>query len=221
MIMKKFVLLLLFFPLIVFAQLATSLDTHTPTGQRGPDVWTYQLDRNNTGIAVWKHSFSLPINPSSGIPFALTVGGDAFMGDIYCLSESDNKANLNSWGCIYGKSSSGNRIGPVIYQVNNCINCDGGKGGPGIVMWPDSPNADKQGNQGYTSWIAWGQPASSTSNTACISNRDQFSGQLHTRICVESNGAIKFLDLLGSRNAHLCIHPDGTVYRGTLKGCKP
>jgi hypothetical protein len=209
---------LLLAPILAFAQLATSLDTHPATGNTGPDVWTYAMDANNEGIAVWKHTFPLPLNPSGNIPFAGTFGGDLFMGDAYCLADADNLANLGAWGCIYGKSRSGQRVGPVILQANKVINGDS-IGGSGIVMWADRANADNSGNRGYTQWIAWGQPDTPNSDTFMIGNRDPFTGALHWRVQIQQTGGITLLDLPGSGNAHLCVHADGTMYRGTGSTC--
>jgi len=215
----KLLFALLFISATALAQPADSLDTYPATSNSGLDVRTHALDSNNEGIALFPHAATLPLNPSGNIPFALTVAGDTWLGDIYCAADSDYLTTIpGAWGCVYGKSVTGNRVGPVVYQVNKNINTDGGTGGPGFILWADRANADTHGNRGYMDIWAWGQNDSGFSNTLNFGNRDS-SGNAHRRFRILNTGKINLPDLSGSGNAHLCIDSAGSVYRGSISGC--
>lgn len=200
------------------AQVASSLDTYLGTGNSGVDVRTVSINSTNAGLAIWPHTAGLPLNPSENNPFALTVGGDIYGGDLYCLADTDNTYMPGAWGCVYGASRSGNRNGPVVYQTNKCINCDGGNGGPGFIMWADKQNADTHGNRGYLDVWAWGQNDSEFSNTVNFGNRNA-SGAAHRRLRILNDGKINIPDLSGAGNALLCIDQNGSVYRGSQDRC--
>lgn len=204
------------------AQDASWINTHPRTGNAGLDVKAIEIDLNNAGIAIYPTNSALPLNPSGEVPFALTVNGDAYLGDIYCLADAESiSAGPQQYGCIYGRSVTGNRAGPVIYQSNKYINTTADndeQGGSGVVMWPDKANADGYGNRGYLDVWAWGKPDSAFSNTINFGNRDS-SGNPHRRLQITENGGIRFIDLVGAGNSLLCIHADGTVYRGNASGC--
>jgi hypothetical protein len=101
----------------------------------------------------------------------------------------------------------------VVYQVNKGINQDGGVGGPGMIMWPDRPNADKSGNQGYMDIWAWGNGGSEFSNSLNFGNRGS-GGMPMRRFRILNNGDINIPGLTGSGNATVCVNPAGTLYRG-------
>lgn len=217
--MKKLILFFILFPALAFAQLATSLDTHPATGNSGLDVFTYPINSYNSGVAAWPKSSSIPDNPSGSGKLAGAFGGDIATGDAYAICEDDYLSIFpGCWGNVYGAAMHGNRIGPVIYQVNKCINCDGGIGGPGFILWPDRSNADHSGNRGYLDIWAWGQNDSGFSNTINFGNRDS-SGAAHRRLRILNTGKVNIPDLAGSGNAHLCIDSAGSIYRGTASGC--
>lgn len=204
---------------ITNAQSASWLDTQPQTGNTGLDVFNVQLNSANTGLAIYPSSAQLPLNPSGNIPFALTVNGDSYQGDIYCLADEESiSAGTGQASCIYGKSVTGHRIGPIIYQSNKAINTNDGTGGPGVIMWADRPNIDGYGNRGYLDIWAWGQSDSSFSNTINFGNRDSV-GNPHRRLQITPSGDLKLPDLIGTGNSYLCVHSDGTVYRGTPTGC--
>lgn len=212
-----FCFLLSFVPF--FALSADSLNTHSATGNTGLDVATIQIDENNTGLAIYPHGLPLPTNPSGGVPFSFTTHGDTYMGDIYCLADEESiSIGFGESGCLYGRSRSGSRVGPIIYQSNYCVNCDGGQGGPGITMWADRSNIDTHGNRGYMDIWAWGQNDSSFSNTLNFGNRGS-DGAAKRRFRILNTGQINIPDLTGNGNAQLCIDANGTLYRGTVNGC--
>ena len=185
----------------------------------GVEPFPYQINPTNTGYGVFVPNKPLPLNPSGNVPFALTVAGDTWLGDIYCAADTEFLTIIpGAWGCIYGKSVTGNRVGPVVYQVNKNINTDGGTGGPGLILWADRPNADTHGNRGYMDIWAWGQNDSGFSNTLNFGNRDA-AGSPHRRFRILNTGQINLPDLTGTGNAHLCIDTSGTVYRGSAGGC--
>jgi len=217
--MKQILAIFLLLPAIAFGATADALNTSLSSGNGGDDVFTYRINSSNDGIGVYPKSASLPLNASGNIPYALTVGGDTFNGDLYCLAETDYASVFpGAWGCVYGKAANGHRVGPMIYQVNKFINADGGTGGPGMIMWADTPNADKSGNRGYYDIWAWGQNDTEFSNTLNFGNRDS-AGTPHRRFRIRNTGQINLPDLAGTGNAHLCIDAGGNIYRGTASGC--
>lgn len=193
---------------------APALDTHLTSGNTGNDVATITVDTHDSGLAIFQHGGTLPLNPSGSVPFSLTVDGDAWLGDVYCLADTVFGGN----GCVYGKSINGTRVGPVIYQSNEYINVDGGPGGPGITMWADRPNIDGSGNQGYMDIWAWGNGSSDYSNSLNFGNRDS-SGAAHRRFRIRNSGQVELPDMAGTGNAHACFDASGDFYRGTATGC--
>lgn len=212
--MKELIAILFLLPALACAQSATSLNTHGATNNTGLDTRTHQMNPTNNGVAIYPNSATLPLNPSENIPFALTVGGDMFGGDLYCLADSNYLGTFpGAWGCIYGKSVNGTRVGPVVYQVNKCINCDGGMGGPGFILWPDRANADTHGNRGYMDIWAWGQNDSGFSNTINFGNRGS-DGSPVRRFRILNDGKVNIPGLAGAGNAQVCVSADGSLYRG-------
>ncbi len=195
---------------------AAGLDTALTSGNGGLDVFTLRLDASDTGLALLPKAMAPPLNPSGGIPFALSVLGDTWLGDVYCLADEEVLAFAGaSSGCIYGKSRTGHRVGPVIYQSNAGINVDGGIGGPGMVLWADRPNIDGSGNQGYYDIWAWGAAVTDYSNSLNFGNRGA-GGEAHRRFRIRGDGRVQLPDLTGPGVERLCLGPDGTLQRG---GC--
>lgn len=203
----------------IIAGQSAGLNTNLATANSGLDVFTAVMDAHDAALAVWPVSAALPVNPSGSVPFAFSLGGDMFAGDIYCLAETDYISVFpGANGCIYGKSVHGDRIGPIIYQSNKDINADGGIGGPGIVEWADRPNIDGASNQGYMDIWAWGNGSSDFSNSLNFGNRDS-SGIAHRRFRIRNNGQVQFPDMIGNGNSVACFDANGDVYRGTATGC--
>lgn len=106
--------MLILAPFSAMSQTAAAIDTNPRTGNTGNDVFTTPLNSNNEGLSIYPSTAPLPLNPPGNIPFSLSVNGDVFLGDIYCLAGDDTATVApGAWGCVYGASINGDRVGPV------------------------------------------------------------------------------------------------------------
>jgi hypothetical protein len=195
---------------------ASGLDTALPVGHGGLDIYTHLLNSTNVGMALYPRAATLPLNPSGAIPFALTVLGDSFMGDLYCLADDVRNATVapGSSGCVIGRRV-GIPVGPILIMSGQNFIPSTSHAGPMFSMWPDEPNVDGAGNRGYMDLWAWGQNDSAFSNTLNFGNRDAGNSP-HRRLRILNDGAINFPDLTGSGLSRACLDGSGTLVRG---GC--
>jgi hypothetical protein len=181
----------------------------------GLSMQSVRINADNVGLALWPEGSPPPVNPSGSAPFVLSVLGDSFLGDVYCLADEQRQGIApGSWGCVYGKAV-GDRVGPIQILSGKGINLPAGEGGPGLMLWADRLNIDGYGNRGYMDLWAWGQPDSPFSNTLNFGNRG-LDGTPTRRFRILGDGRINLPDLAGTGVARLCIGPDGTLQRG---GC--
>lgn len=195
---------------------ANALDTALPSAHGGLDVFTLSLNNTNIGLALYPRTATLPLNPSGNIPFALTVLGDTFLGDVYCLADDVRNATVapNSFGCVIGRRV-GIPVGPILIMSGQSMIPSTSHAGPMFSMWPDESNADGSGNRGYMDIWAWGVNDSGFSNTLNFGNRDP-GNTPHRRFRILNDGKINLPDLTGSGVERLCIDAAGSLQRG---GC--
>lgn len=195
---------------------AAWLDTAYHTAAGGLDVFTHHLNASNRGLALYPRTAGLPTNPSGNIAFSFTTLGDAWMGDVYCLTDAHTTEHLapGSSGCVYGRRT-GTPVGPIIVMSGRDFIPATTHAGASFTLWPDIANTDGAGNRGYLDMWAWGANDSGFSNTLNFGNRDG-SNNPHRRLRILNDGSINLPDMTGAGTARLCIDSAGTLVRG---GC--
>ena len=209
---------LLLGPAVGGAYLSVSdwVDTGIFQAHGGLDVRTHHINASNIGLAIYPRSAGLPANPSGNVPFGMTLLGDAWLGDVYCLSNAHVVEHLapGASGCVYGRRT-GTPVGPIIVMSGRDHIPATTHAGASFTLWPDITNADAFGNRGYLDMWAWGANDSGFSNTLNFGNRDSGNNP-HRRLRILNDGSINMPDLAGSGTARLCIDSAGTLVRG---GC--